>query len=227
MRAACSTSALCASSRTSREVKEWVAAWQGTVNGVLHVASTVAFAKHHVPPLLPEFLERYPELQLALGVTDRSVDRVAKGVDAAIRYTERLTDPSLVARRLALNRRVICAAPSYLQALGTPQTPDDLASHNCLRLCTVSACNDWEFEGPDGTRVVRVGGNFESNSADAIYHAALAGLGIARLSMHLIRPDLKAGRLVQLLPAHVHDEASIQGGVPAPPAPFAQGACLR
>lgn len=191
------------------EAEESVAAQQGRVRGILRVASTVVFAKHHVLPLLPEFLKRYPDLQVSLEVTDRSVDLVEEGVDVAIRFTEQLSDRSLVARRLAVNRRVICAAPSYLQAYGVPQTPKELSTHNCLRLYTVSSFNDWEFEGPNGASIVHVYGNFETNSADALYHAALAGLGVARLSTYVIGPDLKAGRLVRLLPEYVHEKASI------------------
>lgn len=191
------------------EAEESIAAQQGLVRGVLRVASTVVFAKHHVLPLLPEFLKRYPELQVSLEVTDRSVDLVEEGVDVAIRFTEQLSDPSLVARRLAVNRRVICAAPSYLETYGVPQTPKELSTHNCLRLYTISTFNDWEFEGPEGTCMLHVTGNFETNSADALYHAALAGLGVARLSTYVIGPDLKSGRLVRILPEYVHEKASI------------------
>ena len=94
------------------EAQEWVSGLKGYVRGTLRVASTVAFAKHLVLPLIPEFLERYPELRVVLEVTDRLVDLVEEGVDVAIRFTEQLSDPSLVARRLAINRRVVCAAPS-------------------------------------------------------------------------------------------------------------------
>ena len=192
-----------------QEAEEWVTALQGHVQGTLRVASTVAFAKYLVLPLIPEFLARYPELRVTLEVSDRAIDLVEEGVDVAIRFTEQLTDPSLVARRLAINRRVVCAAPSYLETHGAPQTPDDLLKHNCLSLYTVSSFNDWDFEGPEGNRVLHVSGNFETNSADALYHAALAGLGIARLSTYLVGPDLKAGRLVRLLPEYVHEKASI------------------
>lgn len=191
------------------DAAEAVTALQGHVQGNLRIASTVAFAKHLVLPLIPEFLRRYPELRVLLEVTDRAVDLIEEGVDVAIRFTEQLTDPSLVARRLAINRRVICAAPSYIDAHGVPQTPDDLLKHNCLSLYTVSSFNDWEFDGPQGTRVLHVAGNFETNSADALYHAALAGLGIVRLSTYLVGADIKAGRLVRLLPEYVHEKASI------------------
>jgi DNA-binding transcriptional LysR family regulator len=191
------------------EAEESIAAQHGHVRGTLRVASTVVFAKHHVLPLLPEFFKRYPELEVSLEVTDRSVDLVEEGVDVAIRFTEQLSDHTLVARRLAVNRRVICAAPSYLQTHGVPQTPKELSMHNCLRLYTISSFNDWEFEGPDGTAIVHVSGNFETNSADALYHAVLAGLGVARLSTYVVGPDLKSGRLVRLLPEYVHEKASI------------------
>ena len=191
------------------EAEEWVTALHGNVRGTLRVAATVAFAKNRVLPLIPEFLSRYPELRVVLEVTDRTVDLVDEGVDVAIRFTEQMTDPSLVARRLAINRRIVCAAPSYLKAHGVPQTPEDLMKHNCLMLYTVSTFNDWEFKGPEGSRVLHVSGNFETNSADTVYYAALAGLGIARLSTYLVGADVKAGRLVHLLPAYVHEKASI------------------
>lgn len=191
------------------DVEEWAAARQGTVRGVLHVASTVPFVKYHILPLLPEFVERYPELQVSMEVTDRAVDLIEEGYDLAIRFTEQLSDPSLVARPLAVNRRVICAAPSYLEAYGIPQTPNELSKHNCLRLYTVSAFNDWKFESPEGICIPDVSGNFETNSADALYHATLAGLGIARLSTYVIGPDLKEGRLLRILHDYVHEKASI------------------
>lgn len=90
-----------------------------------------------------------------------------------------------------------------------PQTPEDLAKHNCLTLYTVSSSNEWEFEGPEGKCVLHVSGSFETNSADALYHVALGGLGLARLSTYVIGPDLKTGRLMRLLPQYVHEKASI------------------
>jgi len=191
------------------EAEAWAKASRGAVRGTIRAAATVAFAKYQVLPLVPEFLARYPDVRLHLEVTDRAIDLMGESIDVAIRFSEQISDPSVVARRLAINRRVICAAPSYLAARGTPQTPDDLLHHNCLTLYTVSTFNEWEFEGPEGTCVLEVHGNYESNSADALYHAALAGLGIVRLSTYLVGPDLKAGRLVLLLPQYTHEKASI------------------
>lgn len=179
------------------------------VQGTLRVAATVAFAKAHLLPLIPEFLKRYPELELGLELTDRPVDVVEEEIDVAIRFTEQITDTSVVARKLAPNKRVICASPVYLDAHGMPQKPEDLLNHNCLRLSTVSSWNDWEFKDSDGMRVLHVNGNFEANSADAIYHATLAGVGIARLSTYLVGDDLRSGRLRRILPEYTHESADI------------------
>jgi len=191
------------------EAEQWILESRDTVRGTLRVSATVAFAKRHVLPLVPEFLGRYPDLRVHLEVTDRFVDLVEEGVDVAIRFSEQIVDPSLVARPLAPNRRVVCAAPAYLERHGAPETPEQLLEHNCLRLYTVSTFNEWEFQGTEGGGVLAVKGNFETNSADALYHAALAGIGIARLGTFLVAPDLKAGRLVRLLPGYEHRKSSI------------------
>lgn len=191
------------------EAEETVVSMGSRVRGTLRVTASVAMAKAHLLPLFPEFLKRYPELHLVLELTDRPVDLADDGVDVAIRFTEQIVDTSVVARKLLTNRRVVCASRAYLDANGVPQSPEDLLDHNCLRLWTVTSWNEWEFQGPGGVRTLRVDGNFEANSADAVYHAALAGLGIARLSTYLVGDDLRSGRLVQLLPEHVHQKADI------------------
>jgi len=191
------------------EAESMASSISGHPTGTLRVVATVAFAKAQLLPLLPEFMRRYPEVRVALEVTDRQIDIAAEGIDVAIRFTEQVDDTYAVARKLARNRRVICAAPSYLARHGTPQTREELAEHNCLRLSTVTRWNDWHLEGPDGKGPTLLTGNFEANSADAIYHAALAGLGIARLSTYLVGEDLKAGRLVRLLPDYADDGSDI------------------
>lgn len=179
------------------------------VRGTLRVTATVAFAKARLLPLFPEFQKRYPQLSLHVELTDRNVDLAEEAVDVAIRFTEQIADDSVVARRLMPNRRVIVASPSYVALNGAPTTPEDLMQHNCLRVYEVSRFNDWEFDDEAGPRVLEVKGNFEANSADAVYHAALAGLGVARLSWYLVENDIAAGRLVRLLPDYTHDKADI------------------
>ncbi|MBK1698186.1 LysR family transcriptional regulator [Rhodovibrio salinarum] len=180
----------------------------GEVRGTLRVVSTVAFGKAQLLPVLPAFLEAYPDLRMDLELTDRHVDLATDQVDVAIRFGEQIDDPDAITRKLLPNERVICAAPSYIERYGRPETPADLVHHNCLGLTTVSSWNDWVF-GPDSEQTLHVDGNLRANSADAIYHAALAGLGVARLSTYLIDNDLQSGRLVRLLPDYVQEAGSI------------------
>ena len=191
------------------EAEAMVVSMTAHPQGEFRVAATVAFAKAHLLPILPAFLERNPDLRLSLEVTDRSVDIVEERIDVAIRFSEQIDDPDVVARKLAPNRRVICAAPAYLERFGTPETPEDLSRHNCLRLSTVARWNDWHFGDPEEKGTVRLDGNFEANSADAIYHATLAGMGVARLSTYLVGGDICAGRLVRLLPDYVDESSDI------------------
>lgn len=177
--------------------------------GRLRITSTVAFGRTQLAPILPSFMAANPDLKISLELSDRTLDLVAESIDVAIRFSEQIDDPSVVSRRLARNRRLICAAPSYIDRFGAPATIDDLALHNCLRLSTVATWNDWRFGPADAPITVQAGGNFEANSADAIRSATLAGMGIARLPTYLIGDDLKAGRLVRVLPNLVDEETDI------------------
>ena len=174
--------------------------------GNLRVVSTVAFGKAQILPQLPAFLAAFPEVEVSVDFNDRKLDLAEDRVDVGIQFTEQIEDQNLVARKIAHNRRVICASPDYLQRHGRPKRIDELASHNCLRLSTVERFNDWWTEPPDGIAPM-LRGNFEANSADGVYHAALAGIGIARLSTYLVSRDIAEGRLVRLLPDY-DDHAS-------------------
>lgn len=191
------------------EAEEAVAAFGDHPRGRLRVAMTVSFGRVEVVPRIEAFLERYPEVKLEIELTDRQVDLVEEGIDVAIQWREQIEDPSVVSRRLCVNRRIICAAPAYVERRGLPRTPEELLEHNCLTLSELSEFNDWEFEDPEhGSRVLHVDGDFSANTADALYEAALAGVGLARLSTWLVMPDIRAGRLVPVLPAYPHDRSA-------------------
>jgi DNA-binding transcriptional LysR family regulator len=177
--------------------------------GTLKVAATVAFAKAQLLPLLPVFLARNPDLKISLDATDRVIDLVEEQVDVAIRFSEQIDDSSVVSRKLATNRRVYVAAPSYVAEHGLPRTPDDVANHNCLRISTVEAWNTWTFDNGADLQRLPIKGNFEANSADAIYYAVLAGVGIARLSTYLVNDALAQGRLVRVLPDYADETSDI------------------
>jgi DNA-binding transcriptional LysR family regulator len=175
--------------------------------GTLRVAAAVAFFNHQVMPLLPEFLERYPDVHFDLVMTDREVDLVDERIDVAIRFGH-LRESTLIARKLAVSRRVICASPDYLARHGTPCSPADLAHHNCLTLSTRPEFNVWEF-GDRPEDHLRVTGNVELNQADALYDACLAGIGLARVAGYLVEADIKAGRLVPVLTKQLKEASTL------------------
>lgn len=191
------------------DAENFAASMKAEPQGVLRVAATVAFAKAQLLPVLPEFLDRYPQLQFALELSDRPIDLAQEGVDVAIRFTEQIDSDRVIARKLVANRRVICAAPSYIVRHGMPKTADELVHHNCLQLSTVSRWNDWHLIPGPNQPPVALTGNFSASSADGIYHATLAGLGLARLSLYLIDEDLASGRLIRVLPDYVDDDSDI------------------
>ncbi len=177
--------------------------------GTLRVSATSAFGKAQLMPILPRFLAQNPDLKLSLELTDREIDLIGENIDVAIRFTEQISDTSMVARKLASNQRIFCAAPSYIAENGKPETPEDLAQHNCLRLSTVEKFNNWQMNDGESKFASRISGNFETNSSDALYHAALDGLGIAKLSTYLAHEALKDGQLVRVLPDYAEDASDV------------------
>jgi len=177
--------------------------------GTLRIAATVAFGKTRLLPLLPIFLRDHPDLRIVLDLTDRIVDLTESDHDMAIRFTEQVDDPSVIARKLTDNDRILCASPDYIAAHGAPDLPVDLSRHNCLRISAVEEWNRWHFKEAGQTILHNAAGNFEADSADAVYHATLAGLGISRLSSYLVGADIEAGRLVHLLPDHHEDQTGV------------------
>ena len=168
--------------------------------GVLKVALPASFGHKHIAPLIPPFAARYPKIQLALSLSDRTVNMVEEGYDLAIRIGE-LEDSSLAARKLAPNRRVLCASPDYLKRHGAPRTPADLQQHNCLT--TNDLHMNWEYKGPDGKRgSVRVAGHYACDNWEVLREWAMAGLGVALKSTWDVRRQLEDGSLVPLLPGY-------------------------
>ncbi|MDP2622109.1 MAG: LysR family transcriptional regulator [Hyphomicrobiales bacterium] len=180
------------------EAENFIARRNAAPKGMLKVTAPTSFGRMHIAPYIGEFLAANPELQLSLDLSDQLVDLVGEGFDVAIRIGE-LEDSSLVARRLAPNNRVICAAPGYLQQHGAPTTLADLPRHNCL-----AAINQdlWRLEGPEGPINVRVSGNIHTNSSEVVREAVLTGVGIALRSTWDVGPALKAGKLKVILPQY-------------------------
>ena len=185
-----------ACSRIIAEIEEAdAAASAGRVEpqGVLKVAVPASFGHQFITPLIPRFAARFPKVQLALSLSDRTVNLLDEGFDLAIRIAE-LEDSSLAARKLASNRRVVCASPAYLAQHGTPRTPEELVRHNCLTAPDLVAT--WAYKGPDGKPgSVRVTGRYACDNWEVIREWALAGLGVALKSTWDVRRHLEDGTL--------------------------------
>jgi DNA-binding transcriptional LysR family regulator len=168
------------------------------MHGTLKISAPTSFGRMHIAPHLKTFMERHPGISIQLMLTDEFTDIVGGGFDLAIRIAE-LTDSSLVARRLAPVRRILCASSEYIAAHGAPRSIEELKTHVCL---PAHNNDSWRLEGPEGPVVLRPEGKLITNSSEVIREAVIGGLGIALRSTWDIGPELKAGRIVQVLPAY-------------------------
>ena len=175
-----------------------IAGHSGTPHGLLRVTTSLAFAAHQLAPVLPEFLARHPLVQLDLLPTDRVIDLVEEGIDIAVRIG-RLTDTSFMARRIGEDRRLICAAPSYLANHGTPRRPEELARHNCIVSRERAHLNRWPFKIDGQVTEIEVGGRVAMSEGELQMQLALHGIGIARLTRLTLAGAIRDGTLVPLL----------------------------
>ncbi|MGH8729428.1 MAG: LysR family transcriptional regulator [Burkholderiales bacterium] len=167
--------------------------------GRLRIAAPNLFGQLHLAPRLPKFLRRNPQLNLDVSFSDWAVDLVSAGYDVAVRIGV-LESSDLVARKLAVVRRVLCASPEYLTRHGRPEDPRELPNHPCLKVSTYPAHNEWRLQGNKKTVDVAISPVIRADNSEALRQAALAGCGIALMPTFVAGEDLKAGRLIQILP---------------------------
>ncbi|WP_307728507.1 LysR substrate-binding domain-containing protein [Massilia solisilvae] len=168
--------------------------------GALRICSSFGFGRNIVAPAISQLSARYPQLKIRFEVFDRLVDITNEGFDLDVRVGDEIA-PHLIARRLAPNHRVLCAAPGYLARRGTPRTLGELASHDCLIIKERDhPFGVWRLR--DGTReeVIKVTGPLSSNNGEVVVQWAVGGRGIALRSMWDIAPLLESGKLVRVLP---------------------------
>ncbi|MEO8630269.1 MAG: LysR family transcriptional regulator [Betaproteobacteria bacterium] len=187
---------------------------QSSLSGILSVNSSIALGQILLMPLLLKFQQQHPGLEIDLSLSDRYIDLVEQGVDVAVRVGNR-ADANLISRLLGATQRLLVATPAYLQAHGIPQTPADLARHNCLQYAYLSTGSEWLFMGVDGEIRVRVSGNFKANNGHAIREALLAGVGVALTPDWLIHAQIAQGELVVLLPEFAPPPWEINAVYPA------------
>jgi DNA-binding transcriptional LysR family regulator len=178
---------------------------RGTPHGLLRVTTSLAFATHLLAPVVGEFLERHPAIQLELMPTDRVLDMVEEGIDVAIRIG-RLADSSFMARKIGNDVRLVCAAPHYLAAHAAPRRPEDLSRHNCIVSRDRAYLNRWHFRIDGDVREIEVGGRLAVSEGEAQLQLALQGLGIVRLTRLTVVDAIRRGDLVPLLQDYSAEE---------------------
>lgn len=186
----------------------------GPVRGLLRVSLPVAFARLHVSPFIPGFMARYPDVELDLEVTDRRASIVEQRIDLAIRLGP-LESSSLIARRLAPHRRVVCASPAYLAARGVPRVPADLADHACLAFAFPDGHRRWQFFRDGQSEAHAVTGPLRAGEVEALKQAAVAGFGLVLMPSWLVGQDVGQGLLRPVL-TDWRAEIARPAGMPTP-----------
>ncbi|MBF6618156.1 LysR family transcriptional regulator [Pollutimonas thiosulfatoxidans] len=178
-----------------------VTAHTDTARGVLRINAPFTFGILHLAPLWGEFRALHPRVTLEITLADRVIDLVEEGFDVAIRIAT-LETSTLVSRRLATTRMVLCASPQYLQQRGTPVHPEELSDHEVIGYSYWSTRDEWRFDGPSGPVSVRTRPRIYSNNGETCLAAALAHQGVILQPSFLVEADLARGKLVELMPEY-------------------------
>lgn len=167
-------------------------------SGMLRLATPVVFGRLHIVPRLPTFLSNHPEVSIDVVMSDTFTDLAEQGIDLAIRVGE-ITDPTLIAKRIGMVRRVTVATPAYLRTHGTPRTPFELSGHSCIVYTRLSTGNRWIFESPAGPVAVEVNGRYKADNSEAVREGVIAGLGIAVIPNFAFRSEIESGMIEVIL----------------------------
>ncbi|XXX72221.1 LysR substrate-binding domain-containing protein [Sorangium sp. So ce134] len=197
------------------EAQRAVADLDGIPRGTLRISAPTILGTIRVAPAVLACRAKYPELRIDLDITDRIVDLVAERIDVAVRQAVEVSPASLVARRLADDRRVLCASPRYLRRHGTPRRVEDLADHDCVTL-NMEPVARWTLVGPEGERVIPVSGTLRSSDTMTLRDAAVAGIGLANLPDYVVQEHLESGALRRVLPEYGASKRAIFAVYAAP-----------
>ena len=183
--------------------------------GRLRINAPLSFGFLRLASLWPQFMARYPAIELEVDLVDRVVDLVEEGYDLAIRISRRGSQ-AVVGRRLASSRNIVCAAPDYIARRGMPMTPQDLTTHACIGYTLAADSEVWNLEDAEGRpHAVRTNAVMRSNNGDTCRAAALAGVGVIWQPTFLIGDDLRQGRLVPVLPGFRMPEIDVMAVYPS------------
>ncbi|GLZ86432.1 LysR family transcriptional regulator [Metapseudomonas resinovorans] len=181
------------------EMESQIASSRAEPKGLLRVNAPLGFGRTHVGPAISSFVARYTEVEVQLHLTDRPINLPDDAIDVAIRFGE-LPDSRLIARKIAANRRRLCAAPVYLERFGTPESPKDLIRHNCIVLRQNDAAfGIWRFSRGKHSESIKVRGGLSTNDGEVALNWALEGHGILMRAEWNLASHLRDGRLVEVL----------------------------
>lgn len=190
------------------EANAAVSATAVQAQGRLKITAPLTFGIRHLAPLWGEFLRIHPRVELEVHLNDRVVDLVDEGYDIAVRIGQ-LAPSSLIARRIASTRLMLCASPRYLQQAAPIRELEDIARHAVIGYTYLATGEQWHFTGPQGARSIEVRPRLRSNSGDTCRAAALADQGIVFQPSFLVGEDLQAGRLLPVLPQYAGPELDV------------------
>jgi DNA-binding transcriptional LysR family regulator len=180
------------------EAQAAVAEGEREPSGALRIAAPLSFGIMHLGPALAEFAQQYPRVAIDVAFSDRFVDLVEDGCDAALRIGI-LKDSSLVGRKLSPIRALLAASPNYLARHGRPATPRDLLQHRCLTYSGAGSEEQWRFRVGGRWQAIKPAGLFRADNGEALRDAAVAGLGITALPSFILSPALESGALEPIL----------------------------
>ncbi|WP_413665646.1 LysR family transcriptional regulator [Microbulbifer sp. CNSA002] len=199
--------------KSAKDAQDAVLQLQGEPRGRLRINAPMSFGRLHLAPLIPVFMKRYPEISIDMILDDKVVDLVGEGFDIAIRGGD-LPDTSLIARKIAPLKSVLCASPSYLKEFGEPTELEQLTAHNCLIFTYSRDVKEWGFIKDNHLHTIEVKGNYQINNSEALREALLQGVGIGRLPTFVAGPDIETGKLIPLFEEYQMPAKSIYAVFP-------------
>jgi DNA-binding transcriptional LysR family regulator len=186
---------------------------QQSLRGRLVVSAPLVFGTRHLAPVLPEFMRSYPEIRIKLLTSPHRLNMIEEGIDCTIRLM-RKRDLDKNMRVLAPNRRVFCAAESYLAASGVPDHPKELTAHACLTAAINEVSDHWQYQDRSRAQTVRVSGPLSSDNADVLRAATVSGLGVAHLGTFVVGGELRRGRLKEILKGYAIQDSVFAAIIP-------------
>jgi DNA-binding transcriptional LysR family regulator len=182
--------------------------------GLIRINAPLTFGVLQLAPLWGRFCDQHPKVKLDITLTDRVADLVEEGYDLAVRIS-RMPSSTLISRKLASTRMLLCASDAYLNKHGVPRQPADLGTHRVISYTYLATQDEWQFTGPNGVESVRINATIHTNNGDTCRRAALDDQGIVLQPDFIVGEDVKRGRLIELMPEYRAVELGVYAVYPS------------